>query len=233
MSRREEAKDQRRQRIVDAARALIRSTEQTGFSMRQLAVEANVSLVTPYNLFGSKQAILVRLLDEDIGGFAQELALNTSDALDKVFDAVSLGKDWFARDEAYYRTVLGAVYTESGADYRAAFRTPRRALWRRLVIEAIDAGFLEETPHVDTLTAHLAGIYLINILEWVYGDIAIELMEARTHYGFALALMGHAKADYAERLRQRVRDSLAETGSLMSQTPANVQPINRERQAST
>ena len=58
MSRREEAKAERRHRIVTAARDLIRETGDTGLSMRAIAARANVSLSTPYNLFGSKGAIL-------------------------------------------------------------------------------------------------------------------------------------------------------------------------------
>lgn len=231
MSRREEAKDQRRQRIVDAARRIIRSEITTGFSMRQLAIEAEVSLVTPYNLFGSKQAILQRLLDEDIGAFAVELKQIQSNALDQIFEAVTLGRAYFERDESYYRAVLGAVYTESGSDYRAAFRGPRRALWQSLVEAAMRDGYLVTSPHSRALTAHLAGIYLINILEWVYGDIVIQLMEARTHYGFALALAGHAEPAYVPELQKRVQDSLQRIAEL--EADAAVTPPQRIAQASS
>ncbi|MGD8829867.1 MAG: TetR/AcrR family transcriptional regulator, partial [Pseudomonadales bacterium] len=73
MPSREEAKEIRRQRILEAARSLIRETARTRFSMRMLAEKSGVSLVTPYNLFGSKQAIMGTLLDEDIGQFAKQL----------------------------------------------------------------------------------------------------------------------------------------------------------------
>ena len=57
--RREAGKTERRQRIIRAARQLIRQTGNAGLSMRALAVRAGVSLATPYNLFGSKRAIVL------------------------------------------------------------------------------------------------------------------------------------------------------------------------------
>ena len=66
MSRREEAKEERRRRIITAARDLIRETGDAGLSMRAIASRAQVSLSTPSNLFGSKRAILIAVL-EDIG----------------------------------------------------------------------------------------------------------------------------------------------------------------------
>jgi len=50
---REIQKIERKQRILSAARRLIRTEGYTRMSMRELAREAQVSLVTPYNLFGS------------------------------------------------------------------------------------------------------------------------------------------------------------------------------------
>ena len=59
LSRREAGKAERRRLIISAARDLIRETGNAGLSMRGLAARAGVSLATPYNLFGSKRAIVV------------------------------------------------------------------------------------------------------------------------------------------------------------------------------
>lgn len=67
---REAQKEMRRQRTLDAAEALIRKTGTIEFSMQTLASKAKLSLATPYNLFGSKSAILYALLD----GFLDEIA---------------------------------------------------------------------------------------------------------------------------------------------------------------
>lgn len=64
--KRERSKDSRRQRIVAAARELM--TEE-GLSMRPLAKRAKVASTTPYNLFGSKNAIVAAVMMEDLRWF--------------------------------------------------------------------------------------------------------------------------------------------------------------------
>ena len=66
MSTRELQKNARRRAILDAARALILDGKERDFSMPTLAAKAGVSLVTPYNLFGSKSNILLEIVREDI-----------------------------------------------------------------------------------------------------------------------------------------------------------------------
>ena len=200
MPTREEAKRGRRKRILRAARDLVRETEQTGFSMRALAERADVSLVTPYNLLGSKQAIMYALLDEDLQEYAKRLARSRKDPLDLFFEAVTLGRRFFEKEPEYYRTVLFAVYNDGGREYRSMFRGPRRALWRSLVEGAVSEAYLSGEVDADTFASNLALIYFAAILEWVSGEITLEEMDSRAQYGFALALLAVATSDYRERL---------------------------------
>ena len=82
MSQREDAKAERRRRIVAAARDLIRETGDAGLSMRAIAARANVSLTTPYSLFGSKRAIVIAVL-EDVREFGERFSsLRHTDPID-------------------------------------------------------------------------------------------------------------------------------------------------------
>ena len=83
MGVREEGKNERRNRITAAARSLIQSGD-SGFRMRALAEEAGVSIATPYNLFGSKQAILSAVMDADLSRFKETLARQRADNLSTV-----------------------------------------------------------------------------------------------------------------------------------------------------
>jgi len=205
MATREEAKENRRNRILTAARELIGETEKTRFSMRVLAERSGVSLVTPYNLFGSKQAIMGALLDEDIRQFGAQLARSRRDALDMLFRAVTLGQSYFGRDQGYYRAVLSAVYSEGGSEeYRSMFRGPRLALWRNLVQAAIDKRFLRSDVDCNVLAGNLSAIYFANILAWAAGEISLQEMEQRTCYGFAMSLFATARSKYTARLREQI-----------------------------
>src|SRR5258705_13283731 len=63
MSLLDEHKAERRGRIMTAARKLVATKGYQGLTMRDLARAARVSVPTLYNLFGSKDAILVAELE--------------------------------------------------------------------------------------------------------------------------------------------------------------------------
>jgi AcrR family transcriptional regulator len=203
MSKREEAKQYRRDAILRAARELIQETHQAGFSMRSLAQRSGLSIVTPYNLFGSKQAILLSLLDSDIANFRRTLGDVDADELDRLFNAVSLGTEFFESEPDYYRTVLAAVY-RGGKEYRAMFRGPRRAFWRELVDDAIRAGYLGKHVSPEPFTTNLVSIFFSAIMEWVSDEISLPEMDARAQYGFALALLAVATPKGKRRLQTQV-----------------------------
>ena len=69
----EETREKLRRRIIAAARDLLSETASIEFSMRALAAKAEVGHVTPYNIFGSKQAVLLAVLDADIAEFERAL----------------------------------------------------------------------------------------------------------------------------------------------------------------
>ena len=111
--RREAGKIERRRRIIEAARSLIRETGNAGLSMRALAARAGVSLATPYNLFGSKRAIVLAVLD-DVREFQERFAhLKSSDPIERIFAAVHLALEYYKDDPRFYKTLWAAVF---GAD---------------------------------------------------------------------------------------------------------------------
>src|SRR5271156_2538702 len=90
VGRREAGKAERRGRIIRAARELIRETGNAGLSMRVLAAKAGVSLATPYNLFGSKRAIVLAVL-QDVREFHDRFShLRATDPLERIFVAIDI-----------------------------------------------------------------------------------------------------------------------------------------------
>ena len=179
MVNREEGKDQCRRAIVKAARALIRENAETGFSMRSLAERAGLSLVTPYNLFGSKQAVLQAVLDEDLQFFSQHIRAFEEDALDVFFEVVKQSCASYAKEPNYSRAILGSVYFGGTSEYRSMFRRPRRIFWQSLVENAKQANCIDAAVDSDTFALNLVHIYWSNIIEWVAAECTIEEMEAR------------------------------------------------------
>ena len=79
MGVREEGKNRRRDKIT--AGSILDQSGESGFRMRALAEEAGVSIATPYNLFGSKRAILAAVMDADLSRFKETLARQNADSL--------------------------------------------------------------------------------------------------------------------------------------------------------
>jgi AcrR family transcriptional regulator len=204
MPSREESKEQRRRSIVRAARTLMQETSQAGFSMRGLADKAGVSIATPYNLFGSKQAVMFAVLDADLEEYQEQLERLKTDEIDVFFKAVSLATSLYSEEPGFYRAVLFAAYNDGGTEFRAMFGGPRHAMWRRLVNNAREAGMLAEDVEPNSFAINLGHIFFSCIIEWVNGLLSLEELEARAQYGFAIALRGVSTPASAERLWHKI-----------------------------
>ena len=198
MGRREEAKAERRQRIIDAARSLIRETGDAGLSMRALAARANVSLATPYNLFGSKRAIVLAVLNDVKDFYARFRPDQTCDPFSSFFEAAKLSIAYYQADPAFYRTLWIAVLEVSGVEARSAlWNTRRAAFWQNLLDQAKAQGAIADYIDTSRLRLELDFIFRSAMLHWVLGELEIEKLDAAVCYGYALALKGAATVDYA------------------------------------
>jgi AcrR family transcriptional regulator len=205
LSRREDAKTERRHRIITAARDLIRETGDTGLSMRAIAARARVSLSTPYNLFGSKRAIVLAVL-EDIEEFHERFARSKSlDAVERVFQALSLSIRFYVDDPDFYRTLWTGVFDMSGKEVRQALARPERAaFWLSLLNTAAAEGAIAPAINTALLMLDLDLAFGAVMLNWVLGALSTDELEPAAAYGYALALGGAATPAWRERLATRV-----------------------------
>src|ERR1700760_3836107 len=134
MSVREAQKNTRSRAILDAARSLILDGKERDFSMLTLAEKAGVSLVTPYNLFGSKSSILLEIVREDIYAQIGHVEALGSDSLAEWVAALSatLGQVYF-KNRHFYRRMIVTLVAQQNADTQRAslefsYRTFENAL---------------------------------------------------------------------------------------------------------
>lgn len=134
MSVRELQKNTRRRAILDAARSLILEGKDRDFSMLTLAEKAGVSLVTPYNLFGSKSSILLEIVREDIFERIAHVEALASDSLAEWIAALSatLGQVYYQNRHFYRRMIVTLVQQQNADSQRASlefsYRTFENAL---------------------------------------------------------------------------------------------------------
>ena len=170
MATREAQKNARRRAILDAARALIQEGKDKDFSMPALAERAGVSLVTPYNLFGSKSEILLEIARADIFERAEAIeALPTDDLVEWVSEVSrTLARIYYRNRHFYRRLIITLVAQESAQGLRETFELGARAFEAPLT-RLQDQGKL--------LCAVPAAILARHISHSVTGSLQYRLME--------------------------------------------------------
>ena len=203
--RRESGKAERRQRIIHAARDLIRETGDAGLSMRALAARAGVSLATPYNLFGSKRAIVLAVLD-DVRAYQSRFAkLGYIDPIERLFLAVDMAVQFYVNDPAFYKVLWAAVFDTSDQVRAEIYNDARNTFWRTLAKDAVTAGAIDLDPEL--LFRQLDRLFGSAMLSWVAGELENEAVAAEIQLGYALMLMGCATPDWRGPLQARIRES--------------------------
>ncbi len=208
MSRREDGKADRRQRILSAARELIRETGDAGLSMRAIAARANVSLATPYNLFGSKRAIVTAVL-EDVRDFEKRFSnLKTEDPIDRLFKALAITLSYHIDDPDFYRTLWTALLDmRGGGEIRTELLTPQNHFfWKSLLDAAAREGRLRADTDLEALLQNMNFIFGSVMLGWIMGAIETDQIEPAIGYGYALSLAGAASEAEQPRALARVQE---------------------------
>ena len=209
ISRREAGKAERRRQIIRAARDLIRETGNAGLSMRGLAARAGVSLATPYNLFGSKRAIVVAVL-QDVRDFRERFSsLQIADPLEKIFASLDMSIEFYLADPDFYRTLWSALF-DAADGVRGEILNPKRdAFWRGLIEDAARAGAVADDIDIDLLLRQLELCLRSMMFEWVVGEIPPNRLGATARHGYALILLGAAASEWRGPLKARVIEAQA------------------------
>lgn len=187
--RREQAKAERRTRIVQATYALLREVGMDGISIKLVAERAEVSAATVYNLFGTKNAILKQVLDLDLEQFEARVArLKSKDALQRIFDAVHVAARLYEDDPGFYRATMMVRPVSGAPDVYAARRDPRLAFWRGMIEAAVAEGHLRRDVNDEVLGTLLNHITAGVLADWIAHVISVRQLEREICFGFAVAL---------------------------------------------
>lgn len=202
-SRREEAKGERRSRIVEATCDLLREVGIEELSMKMVSARAGVSLSTVYNLFGSKQAVLAGVFDSDLATFEALVAKAPSkDALERIIDAVDIAADLYGADPSFYRaTMWRRIGSPGDVSLSAALREPRIRFWRGMIEDAVRAGHLRPSLDPAVLGALVVQICSAVLADWISGDITVDRLRLETKFGVSVALAPFAARAESARLR--------------------------------
>ena len=206
--RREQAKAERRQKIITAARDLIRETGDTNLSMRMIAQRAEVSIATPYNLFGSKRAVVTAVLEDQRDFVHRFKSLKVSNAIDRIFKAHALGMSYFVEDPDFYRPLTKAVLGSNGDD-GSGLGTPERqaqtrAAWHWLLGMAQDDRLLSKDFPPELIERTLSHLITGAMSSWTMGGLPTEDLLPTIGLGYALILSAVATPAGKDLLEQQI-----------------------------
>ena len=205
MGLREKQAIERRERILAAARRLIRGSAGTSFSMRALAEESEVSLATPYNLFGSKGGVLYALLNASLDKVDHAThTFRSSDPIERVLEVAGVAADVYARDRAFYQPLMQFLLGVREVTHRPRFIARSLALWQRTVQAASRHGLLAANVAVDPLARQLM-INFAGVLElWIHEELDEDGLRDQALYGSTLLLLGASLPPARSRLVERL-----------------------------
>jgi AcrR family transcriptional regulator len=203
----ERGKSRRRRAILDAARDIILREGEAGMTMRSMAAKAGVSPATPYNLFGSKQAILQAIYDEDYEAFTRQFEAQASDdALLRLFDIADFSIDYFEQQPDFYRALFAILQRHSGSEVDSRSWSLRMAYLQGVVRAGVAAGELSDATPIELVCSALLRIVKAIAQEWVEGALSLEQARRELRVSFALVLASLVTAKGApafEQVRKR------------------------------
>jgi AcrR family transcriptional regulator len=195
----------RRRAIIEAAYRIISAEGEDGLTMRRLAVQAGVSPTTPYNLFGSKEAIIRAVFDEDFMINLKSAARREpgESPFARLFTIIDISFEAFRRRPVFYKALFRTLLGARESEVRSS-EWLRASVINALVAEAIEDGYL--APDFGELVAvTVARIFRAAVLEWVTGELTVT--KARREVGLGVALfLASSVADAHRRELLRFRD---------------------------
>lgn len=189
MAQREKSKEINREKIKAAAARIIRQEGMDKLTMRRLADAAEVSLRTPYNLFGSKTDVLIALLDDANDRFAAVILEDQArPALPRLLESLDAFHGLYAEDEAFFREVFYAIMTSDHPESRRTAYDQLIIMTQSLLAQAVERDELDADPKA--LGEHFAILFMSVLGMWGGGffDLRTCLQHVRRSWTSQLPL---------------------------------------------
>jgi AcrR family transcriptional regulator len=200
-----ERRDERRNHLVQIAKALIREGGDAGFSMTQLASRAGVSPATPYNLVGGKADVLQLIVREDSEAFIAKLsAVRDGSPLAVLLSATALVVSHYGADPPFYRGIYSAAASFEATDLQYFMRREGRPLWQGLVRAAVDSAELSATLRVGPFTDALLRVIASTSTAWFTSGWSIGRFALEMSYAVRLPIAAMAAPHTRETLLREI-----------------------------
>lgn len=184
------AKGERRARLIKAARMLIAEKPTGNFSMGELAARANLSLATPYNLFGSKVAILQSVFRAEMQGVQKrQKGLGRLPPVELVRATIEDIVSVFAREPDFYRSLTRSMMAIAADDFTSILPISDQ-MFRPLVEGLVAAGAIVLPLPDSVISDQLMRVFNSIFLLWALQNWSEDHLLRELKIGFALSFIG-------------------------------------------
>jgi len=197
---RERNKERRRQAILDAALALLRSNDIREVTIEQIATLAEVSSPTVYNLVGTREQLLVALVDRISEDLAERLALADGALADPIATArrgVEESVSAFVRESAAYRQIVRALGDLAFSGSRLTFDPAQ--LHVGAMRRARELGILRPDLDPEALGRQSLLSYSAALVAWAAGDLDDDGFAVAAHHGLVTVVAAASSDAHRER----------------------------------
>lgn len=181
-----------RELVLDAAERLLQASPSADFSMRALATAAGVGFATPFNHFGSKNAIMQALSSRVIERMAarfQELQPQ-GDAVDRVLAMGRIGVGVLLEKPDVSKAIISSLGMVGTGP--SAVRHQSGALWSLALGNLSGLASDMPAPLRTVLPQQLAFNFRGCVSFWIAGELTDEMLERAFQTGALTILLGFA-----------------------------------------
>ena len=203
----EEHKAERRTRIARVAHRLVAERGYDGLTMRELARAARVAVPTLYNLFGSKDAILVAELEASARHIASRLPTGGDSFFARGMAGFEAGMSLIEQAPEFYRAVMRMFMTSPETDaMRRRVEEGYMAIMASNLSAAKAAGQLADWAEPAVVARHMFALYMASFLAWGLGELDLASFRAAALSGCCHLLAGVARGQFAADVEARIRE---------------------------
>ena len=206
MSLFDEHKAERRARIGKVARQLVVERGYEGLTMRELAQKARVAVPTLYNLFGSKDAILVAELEASARVIASSLPLAGDSFFARAKATFEAGMRMVEEQPDFYRECMFMFLTSTEtAEMRHRMEDGYIMIMASNLVAAKAAGQLADWAEPEIVARHMFALYCSILIAWGIGEIDFPTFRIAAQSGMCHLLAGVARGPFAADVEATLR----------------------------
>jgi AcrR family transcriptional regulator len=195
---------QRRRQDILVATTRLTMARGGAFTVRDLAVEAKVTVPTLYSLIGGKDAIVASLIETGLDAIGKELAAGPGQrGISAAWAIVEATLQLYKSDPDTYRAVfrlLQEVESTSGRAPLGKLFTRAGQLYRTALIEAREDRDLKGDLDPTVLAHDIVHALHHATRLWAVGSLPLRAAAARVRYALCVALLADATASGRARL---------------------------------